>query len=220
VEPSPPRTPLRQDSVPESGALPFSDLSQNSGNRRRVGSISTITAQNFEPEYAHRRHQASSTRQLAPSAHSGHHANSSYSTQQTFAIRTVAPPHPSPTYLPTPPAAYPHSQHAYYPSGHPYDQPRPGPYYSHDPYNPHPQYAMSYTFQSTVGVDSPSFSRKRRGNLPKEATGILKEWFREHRESPYPSEEQKAQLCSMSGLSLNQVGLSQVLNLHLKYATC
>lgn len=50
-----------------------------------------------------------------------------------------------------------------------------------------------------------SFNRKRRGNLPKEATAILKAWFNSHRESPYPTEDEKVQLCSQTNLTLNQV---------------
>ncbi|QDS69323.1 hypothetical protein FKW77_003326 [Venturia effusa] len=47
--------------------------------------------------------------------------------------------------------------------------------------------------------------RKRRGNLPKEATKVMKEWFAAHKDSPYPSEEQKQMLVSQTRLNMSQV---------------
>ncbi|CAB3399541.1 unnamed protein product [Caenorhabditis bovis] len=46
--------------------------------------------------------------------------------------------------------------------------------------------------------------RKRR-NFDKETTEILQKWFNEHRESPYPSEEQKNELAKQCGIKLSQV---------------
>ncbi|KAF2732358.1 Homeodomain-like protein [Polyplosphaeria fusca] len=66
-----------------------------------------------------------------------------------------------------------------------------------------PQYTH-FSFQTSM-ADPNSFNRKRRGNLPKEATQILKAWFQSHRVSPYPSEDEKNQLCQQTGLTLNQV---------------
>lgn len=86
----------------------------------------------------------------------------------------------------------------------------------HDSYYPQPSYPgpshVGYDnaygdirFQQHVGLDQNAFNRKRRGNLPKEATNILKEWFSRNRSSPYPTEDQKLELCGLTGLSLNQV---------------
>ena len=50
-------------------------------------------------------------------------------------------------------------------------------------------------------------NRKRRGNLPKAATTMFKKWFDEHRDSPYPTEEEKACFCRETGLTMNQVSL-------------
>lgn len=75
--------------------------------------------------------------------------------------------------------------------------PDPG-FYPHQNYN-------QYTFQSSSGVNDGQFQRKRRGNLPKEATSQLKAWFHDHRDSPYPSEDEKYALCTSTGLTLNQV---------------
>lgn len=106
----------------------------------------------------------------------------------------------------------------YYPEPH-------NAYRAQDPYFGQPHYAnvaplgyegavayhhqpaqYSYTFQSTMSGDQNSFQhRKRRGNLPKEATAILKEWFSKHSESPYPTEDEKLELCRLTGLTLNQV---------------
>ena len=96
-------------------------------------------------------------------------------------------------------------QHAY-----PYDDRRESVYYASQPYAAPPPagYEQGYfdvRFQQHVGVDHNAFNRKRRGNLPKEATNILKEWFNANRQSPYPSEDQKLELCRVTSLSLNQV---------------
>lgn len=96
-------------------------------------------------------------------------------------------------------------QHAY-----PYDDRRESVYYANQQYAAPPPagYEQNYydvRFQQHVGVDHNAFNRKRRGNLPKEATNILKEWFNANRASPYPTEDQKLDLCRMTNLSLNQV---------------
>ncbi|KAJ8113633.1 hypothetical protein OPT61_g4268 [Boeremia exigua] len=96
-------------------------------------------------------------------------------------------------------------QHAY-----PYDDRRESVYYPNQQYAAQPPagYEQNYydvRFQQHVGVDHNAFNRKRRGNLPKEATNILKEWFSANRNSPYPTEDQKLDLCRMTNLTLNQV---------------
>jgi len=47
--------------------------------------------------------------------------------------------------------------------------------------------------------------KKRRGNLPKAATNILKKWLFDHLFHPYPTEEEKSALSLQTGLSLNQI---------------
>lgn len=106
-------------------------------------------------------------------------------------------------------------QHAY-----PYDDRRESVYYANQPYAAPPPagYEQSYydvRFQQHVGVDHNAFNRKRRGNLPKEATNILKEWFSANRASPYPTEDQKLDLCRMTNLSLNQVRCSMIYSGHM-----
>ncbi|KAF0975032.1 hypothetical protein FDP41_005785 [Naegleria fowleri] len=46
---------------------------------------------------------------------------------------------------------------------------------------------------------------KRRGNLPRHATNVLKSWLFSHFLHPYPSESEKKDLCMETGLTLTQV---------------
>jgi hypothetical protein len=48
-------------------------------------------------------------------------------------------------------------------------------------------------------------SKKRRGNLPKAATNLLKKWVFENLFHPYPSEEAKKQLADQCGLNVQQI---------------
>ena len=50
-------------------------------------------------------------------------------------------------------------------------------------------------------------NRRRRGNLPKQVIDILKQWFQDHLDHPYPSEEEKQTFIHQTGLSMNQVWL-------------
>jgi len=72
--------------------------------------------------------------------------------------------------------------------------------------------------QSSIGGDSPteakedhaegseqSSNKKRRGNLPKASTNILKKWLYDHLFHPYPTEEEKKMLESRTGMTLNQI---------------
>ncbi|KAI8335635.1 homeobox KN domain-containing protein [Choanephora cucurbitarum] len=47
--------------------------------------------------------------------------------------------------------------------------------------------------------------RKRRGNLPKTVTAVLKQWLIEHCRNPYPTEAEKTGLKEKTGLTLNQI---------------
>jgi len=47
--------------------------------------------------------------------------------------------------------------------------------------------------------------KKRRGNLPKAATNVLKKWLFDHLFHPYPTEEEKSALGAQTGLTMNQI---------------
>ena len=48
-------------------------------------------------------------------------------------------------------------------------------------------------------------NRRRRGNLPKESTALLNDWFGRHLSRPYPTEEDKQEFQDKTGLSMSQV---------------
>jgi hypothetical protein len=84
----------------------------------------------------------------------------------------------------------------------------------------YPQTQYDVRFQQHVGLDHNAFNRKRRGNLPKEATNYLKAWFARNRASPYPTEDQKIEMCRDTGLSLNQVRFDVAFGTPTTPATC
>jgi hypothetical protein len=50
-----------------------------------------------------------------------------------------------------------------------------------------------------------SKTKRSRSNYSKFVTKILMNWFKEHLNHPYPSEEQRQQLCEITGLSRKQL---------------
>lgn len=103
----------------------------------------------------------------------------------------MAQQQPLPHYPPVGPVGYPYDQRQRIDSAIPYDQ------YNHPP---------SQFFGA--GPVNAFTQRKRRGNLPKEATKIMKDWFHEHTDSPYPTEEEKQVLCDRTKLQMSQVSSS------------
>ncbi|CBF86025.1 protein ahpA [Aspergillus nidulans FGSC A4] len=68
--------------------------------------------------------------------------------------------------------------------------------------------SLSHAPQSNFGIlgdSTDARNRRRRGNLPKPVTEILKAWFHAHLDHPYPSEEDKQMLMSRTGLTINQI---------------
>jgi hypothetical protein len=59
---------------------------------------------------------------------------------------------------------------------------------------------------------------RKRGKLPKHVTDYLKEWLHLHSDHPYPSEEEKKQLCHTTGLSMSQVS-NWMINVSSHYLT-
>ncbi|KAG0357933.1 hypothetical protein BG005_002922 [Podila minutissima] len=61
---------------------------------------------------------------------------------------------------------------------------------------------------SSAGGDAQSNmdpNRKRRGNLPKSVTSVLKNWLVQNAIHPYPTEDEKTKLAEATHLSLNQI---------------
>lgn len=89
------------------------------------------------------------------------------------------------------------------PSGYPLPSPSGGYYIP-----PGHRYQTDYSHgnlqfeQEQIGGQQP---RRRRGNLPRDTTDILKAWFGEHLAHPYPTEDEKQMLCNRTGLAMTQV---------------
>jgi hypothetical protein len=75
----------------------------------------------------------------------------------------------------------------------------------YSPHSPHPLSSSPYSHFGILGDSGDSRSKKRRGNLPKPVTDILRAWFHEHLDHPYPSEDDKQMLIARTGLTISQV---------------
>ncbi|KAJ5928664.1 hypothetical protein N7466_007620 [Penicillium verhagenii] len=67
----------------------------------------------------------------------------------------------------------------------------------------HPQHQQANF--GIMGEQVDSKNKRRRGNLPKPVTDILRAWFHEHLDHPYPSEEDKQMFMTRTGLSISQI---------------
>jgi hypothetical protein len=119
-------------------------------------------------------------------------------------------PQLSPSQFEPPPSSYHPAQSYGYqqPRGQSYSGPSSCPL-SHDrsPFSINQQsiYAGSsfpYGLERDDGNDSKQ--RKRRGNLPKETTDILRAWFVAHLQHPYPTEDEKQELMRQTGLQMSK----------------
>ncbi|OAL01059.1 hypothetical protein IQ06DRAFT_136706 [Phaeosphaeriaceae sp. SRC1lsM3a] len=189
------------------------DLPNHSRTSSQAGSYASESSQHHRPSYPYPPLHASTTtgphsRQHSsppPQAHPGyrqpsvHHGLPAHSAYAPPVQSGVGYDH-RPSYYPDGPAAV-----------QPYSYGRPqDPYYGRPPFSgaAYPNYETNYSevrFHNNVGIDQNSFSRKRRGNLPKDATNLLKSWFANHRSQPYPTEDQKIELCQRTNLTMNQV---------------
>lgn len=96
-------------------------------------------------------------------------------------------------------------------------------YYSHSSYS-QPQGNFGYSSAQPMMMDNRSpFSaghpvdmtmdhfdhgrpgKRRRGNLPKHVTDLLRGWLNDHLHHPYPTEDEKQMLMAQTGLNINQV---------------
>lgn len=64
------------------------------------------------------------------------------------------------------------------------------------------QYPLNYDTGSELGEPK---HKRRRGNLPKTVTDIMRAWFQDHIAHPYPTEEEKQFLMHRTGLTISQV---------------
>jgi Homeobox KN domain len=72
-------------------------------------------------------------------------------------------------------------------------------------YPPQPASGAQQANFGVLGDSNDPRSKRRRGNLPKQVTDILRAWFHEHLDHPYPTEEDKQMFIARTGLSISQV---------------
>lgn len=72
-------------------------------------------------------------------------------------------------------------------------------------YSPHSSNCSQQANFGLLGDPNDPRSKRRRGNLPKQVTDILRAWFHDHLDHPYPTEEDKQMFIARTGLSISQV---------------
>jgi hypothetical protein len=127
-----------------------------------------------------------------------------------YSVGTKASPG---AYRSTSPTSY--SQAQYYSQAGAYSQ-QPGPhgaYAARQPVagvDPRASYPPAGGPPGEVGMDSYEQGRpgkRRRGNLPKQVTDLLRSWLNDHLHHPYPTEDEKQMLMQQTGLTIHQVCL-------------
>ena len=76
---------------------------------------------------------------------------------------------------------------------------------SHHHHVQHPTSPPAGTSASATATTSIGGGTKKRGNLPREVTELLKSWILSHADNPYPTDEEKKALCAQTGLTYIQV---------------
>ncbi|RVX66232.1 hypothetical protein B0A52_10159 [Exophiala mesophila] len=71
--------------------------------------------------------------------------------------------------------------------------------------SPYPMKYSQLLSYPMMGYPSHPSNRRRRGNLPKQITDVLRLWLQEHLDHPYPSDEQKQLFIQRTGLSISQI---------------
>ncbi|ORX58023.1 hypothetical protein DM01DRAFT_1333701 [Hesseltinella vesiculosa] len=81
------------------------------------------------------------------------------------------------------------------------------PLFFHQPFDSHPPSVSATLFPTPSPPSHPlrMFQRRRRGNLPKHITNLLRHWLMEHKHHPYPTEDQKLWLAQQTNLTVNQI---------------
>ncbi|KAH9825495.1 Homeobox protein TGIF1 [Teratosphaeria destructans] len=118
--------------------------------------------------------------------------------------------HPESAYARPPPQEHPlrvqPSQRDYFTQlreDHPFDRPTP-PHMSQYAHGPQYENGQSSYFMPSH-YDYQHGKARKRSNLPKQSTEIMKTWFDQNIGNPYPSEEQKALFSNATGISMTQV---------------
>jgi hypothetical protein len=70
-------------------------------------------------------------------------------------------------------------------------------------------YPYSHAFFVPSHYEYQNGKSRKRSNLPKQSTEIMKRWFDENMHNPYPSEEQKRHFAAVAGINLTQVRLQR-----------
>ena len=87
-------------------------------------------------------------------------------------------------------------------------------------------YPYSHAFFVPSHYEYQNGKSRKRSNLPKQSTEIMKRWFDENMHNPYPSEEQKRHFAAVAGINLTQVRAEHyqlhrytLTNIHFRSAT-
>jgi len=70
---------------------------------------------------------------------------------------------------------------------------------------PPPNFSQGHAASSYAQYELASVKARKRSNLPKESTDVMKKWFDDHMDNPYPSEEEKKMFAAKACISLTQV---------------
>ena len=100
-------------------------------------------------------------------------------------------------------SSYPSSNHSNQSNDYDYSASSPMGGHSHTL----PASSGNFGVMGAGGDPLDSRGKRRRGNLPKPVTDVLRAWFHEHLDHPYPTEEDKQIFMSRTGLSISQVCL-------------
>ncbi|CAI7599073.1 unnamed protein product [Penicillium discolor] len=118
-----------------------------------------------------------------------------------FVAQEYRQPAPTPAAMPADPRGEHYAQPIMHPQS-PYGHPAMG--YADEQMSPQ----MMGPGQGNFGIMGDPIdpkTKRRRGNLPKPVTDILRAWFHEHLDHPYPSEEDKQMFMTRTGLSISQI---------------
>lgn len=190
----------------------FSPHACTGAKSRETATRSGYEASQYTPPYTHPDTTHSGTSPDPYNAHSYHgappyQAGTSYDSNHAYGYASptytgASAYHPPSSYVPSNPYA-PQASY-YYPEA-----------YAHSYYTTPTQHYHPYS-----GPRHPLDKSKRKGNLPKAATDIMKNYLVAHLDTPYPSDEDKIRLCAQTGLQISQVSTSSPIHEVILCAEC